>query len=193
MVIINTQKDLEITSLFTEYQKLRENSEENYEFINAEIVKMYSPSKRHQDIVFGLAIELRKFFKNTKCTTMISPFDVYLETKDIKENQVVIPDISVMCDKSGFDEKRYRGVPTIIVEVLSSNWADDMIKKLKLYEKYGVKEYWIIDPTSKTFIIYNYDFEKKAYYNVAENNSNELHSKLFPDLIVNMKEIFEEE
>lgn len=50
LVIINTKKDLEITSLFTEYKKLRENSEENYEFINAEIVKIYSPSKRHQDI-----------------------------------------------------------------------------------------------------------------------------------------------
>ncbi|SDP67296.1 Uma2 family endonuclease [Clostridium gasigenes] len=186
---MNTQKEVAITSLFIEYQKLRETSEENYEFINGEIIKMHSPSIKHQDIVLNLVMELKQYFKGTKCKTMISPTDIYLEKDNIKKEICVIPDISVMCEQSGFDEKRYHGVPTIIVEVLSSNWADDMIKKFKLYQEFGVLEYWIIDPSSESFMVYSYDTEEKNYHNVIQRD-NELCSKLFCDLKINMEEIF---
>ncbi|MEG1287438.1 MAG: Uma2 family endonuclease, partial [Clostridium sp.] len=83
----------------------------------------------------------------------------------------------------------YNGAPTIMVEVLSSNWADDMIKKLKLYEEYGVNEYWIIDPNSESFMVYSYDLEKKSYIHTHQND-NELCSKLFSDLKINMETIF---
>lgn len=106
--IINTQKDLSGKSLFPEYELLRERCEENYEFINGEIIKIYSPSTNHQDIVLNLTLELKQFFKNSKCKIMISPYDVYLEKEGIKKDTCVIPDISVMCDKSGFDEKDIR-------------------------------------------------------------------------------------
>lgn len=187
--IINTQKELAVTSLFADYEILRENSEENYEFINGQIIKMYSPSTKHQDIVLNLTLELKQFFKNSNCKVMISPYDVYLEKEDIEKETCVIPDISVMCDKSGFNEKRFHGVPTIIVEILSSNWADDMIKKLKLYEEYGVSEYWIIDPSSESFMVYSYDLEKKSY-NHTHQKDNELSSELFSDLKIDMKAIF---
>lgn len=187
--VIDIQKELAITSLFSKYQELRENSEENYEFINGEIIKMNSPSTSHQDVVFSLAIEIRKFFKNSKCKVMISPYDVYLEKEGIEKEICVIPDISVMCDKSGFNEKRFHGVPTIIVEVLSSNWVDDMVKKLRLYEEYGVKEYWIIDPNNEYFMVYNYDLEKKSYVHIHQED-NELSSYLFKELKINMKEVF---
>lgn len=189
---MNTQQELAITSMFEKYKMLSENNEERYEFINDEIIKMYSPSKKHQDIVLNLAIEMKKYFKNSKCTTMISPFDIFLEKEGIKVKNVVIPDISVMCDKNGFTEKRYHGVPTIIVEVLSSNWADDTIKKLNLYSKYGVNEYWIINPNNNTFIVYTYDIERKGYYSNTSDNYIELHSKLFSDLIINMEDVFNE-
>lgn len=189
MIIINTKKNIEASSLFSQYAILREESSELYEFINGEIVKMYSPSTLHQDIVLNITMELKHFFKNSKCKVMISPYDVYLEKDDIDKNICVIPDISVMCDKKGFEDKRYRGVPTLIVEVLSTNWADDMIKKLKLYEEFGVTEYWIIDPTSKSFMVYSYDLEKECY-NHTHQSDDILCSKLFSNLNINMNEIF---
>lgn len=191
MIIINTEKDLTVSSLFSEYELLRETSEENFEFINGEIIKMYSPSTSHQDVVLNLTMELKQFFKNSKCKVMISPYDVYLEKEDIKKETCVIPDISIMCDKSGFTEKRYHGVPTIIVEVLSTNWADDLIKKLKLYEEYAVQEYWIVDPNSKAFMVYSYDLEKKSY-NHTHQKDDELCSKLFSDLKIDMNLVFGE-
>lgn len=189
MSIISTQKELPSKSLFSEYELLRETREENYEFINGEIIKMYSTSTKHQDIVLNLTMELKQFFRNSNCKVMISPYDVYLEKEGIEKQVCVIPDIAVMCDKNGFDEKRYHGVPTIIVEVLSSNWADDMIKKLKLYEEYGVNEYWIVDPNSESFMLYSYDLKNKSYSHTHQKD-NELVSKLFSDLKINMKDVF---
>jgi Uma2 family endonuclease len=99
---------------------LRETSQENYEFINGNIIKMYSPSTNHQDVVLNLAMQLKGFFRDSKCKVMISPYDVYLEKEDIEKEICVIPDISIMCNKDGFTEKRYHGVPNIIIEVTNS-------------------------------------------------------------------------
>ena len=189
MIIINTKKELAVASLFSEYKLLRETSEENYEFINGEIIKMYSPSTSHQDVVLNLTMELKHFFKGSNCKTMIAPYDVYLEKEGIEKEICVIPDISIICDKSGFTEKRYSGVPTVIVEVVGFNWANDMIKKLKLYEEFGVQEYWIVDPNSKSFMVYSYDLEKESYNNTPQKD-DELYSRLFSNLKINMQEIF---
>ncbi|MDZ4994561.1 hypothetical protein GNF80_16600 [Clostridium perfringens] len=59
---------------------------------------------------------------------MLAPYYVLLSKDDIKTD-VVIPDISVMCYKYGVDDKRYKGVPTLIVKILSSNVSDDTARK----------------------------------------------------------------
>ena len=102
------------TKIYTldEYNKLRESSEDLYEFIDGEIIKLWSPSTMHQTVALNLGMELKKYFSKSKCKVMLAPYDVFL-CKDNKTD-VVIPDISVMCDKSGFDDKRYKGVPTLI-------------------------------------------------------------------------------
>ncbi|WP_373558584.1 Uma2 family endonuclease [Bacillus sp. FJAT-45350] len=61
--------------------------------------------------------------------------------------KIVIPDLSGICDKSGLNENRYVGVPTVIFEIISpSNQSHDLVFKLNLYMEYGVKEYWIVNP-----------------------------------------------
>lgn len=175
-----------------EYYKLIETSKDLYEYINGEIIKMWSPSTMHQTIVFNLGIELKKFFNKTNCKVMLSPYDVFLSKESIPGNSVVIPDISVMCDKSGFDDKRYKGVPTIIVEVLSSNVQDDTIKKFNLYLKYGVNEYWIINPNDRTFQVHTYDIINKTYVSFLQEPYTELKSKYFSDLVIDMNNVFEE-
>ena len=53
-------------------------------------------------------------------------------------------------------ENEYKGVPTLIVEVVSpSNDSDDYVKKLNLYMRFGVKEYWIVSPKNKKVGITN--------------------------------------
>lgn len=180
------------TKIYTldEYNKLRESSEDLYEFIDGEIIKLWSPSTMHQTVALNLGMELKKYFSKSKCKVMLAPYDVFL-CKDNKTD-VVIPDISVMCDKSGFDDKRYKGVPTLIVEILSSNVSDDTVRKFNLYLKYGVIEYWIIDPKNKTFQIHTYDELNKTYVSHIQEDYSVLNSNFFDNLSIDMNLVFEE-
>lgn len=181
------------TKIYTldEYNKLRESAEDLYEFIDGEIIKLWSPSTMHQTVALNLGMELKKYFSKSKCKVMLAPYDVFLSKDDIKTD-VVIPDISVMCDKSGFDDKRYKRVPTLIVEILSSNVSDDTVRKFNLYLKYGVREYWIIDPKNRTFQVHTYDFINKTYVSHIQENYEQLNSRLFENLKIDMNSIFEE-
>ncbi|MCQ2023072.1 Uma2 family endonuclease [Clostridium butyricum] len=72
---------------------------------------------------------------------------MYLDEK--KENRV-IPDVSILCHESNFTNIGYEGVPSLVVEVISpTSVIRDRKLKFKLYEKYKVQEYWIIDPVNR--------------------------------------------
>ncbi len=67
---------------------------------------------------------------------------------------VVQPDISVICNKDKIDKQGCRGTPDFIIEIISPSTASrDNIVKTALYEKHGVKEYWIVHPTDKIIFI----------------------------------------
>ena len=83
---------------------------------------------------------------------MISPFDVLLD-----DNNVVQPDVMVICDRDKMDGKRCNGAPDFVVEITSSNYAHDYIDKLALYRKSGVREYWIVDPQYERIMVYFFD------------------------------------
>ncbi|MGF1613453.1 MAG: Uma2 family endonuclease, partial [Gammaproteobacteria bacterium] len=68
---------------------------------------------------------------------------------------VVQPDIVVVCDPGKLDARGCRGAPDWIIEVLSpATAARDHIDKRALYERHGVKEYWLVHPTDRVMIIY---------------------------------------
>ena len=74
---------------------------------------------------------------------------------------VVQPDVFVVCDSSKINDKYCDGVPDFIVEVISTNRSDDIVRKLALYSRHGVREYWIVDPKNKRTIVYF--FEKNNF------------------------------
>jgi hypothetical protein len=60
-----------------------------------------------------------------------------------------LPDLLVVCDPGKIDEKGVRGAPDLVAEILSpTTRSRDMVAKLALYEKHGVRECWIVDPES---------------------------------------------
>ena len=85
---------------------------------------------------------------------IIAPFDVYLDAT----SNAVQPDIIVILNSNKGHSKpngHFHGVPDVIVEILSPGNKDhDLVKKKELYERFGVKEYWIVDPESKGTIGY---------------------------------------
>ena len=64
---------------------------------------------------------------------------------------MVEPDISVICDKSKLDKYGWKGAPDMVVEILSpSTRRHDRLVKLGLYQRAGVREYWIVSLEEKT-------------------------------------------
>ena len=79
-------------------------------------------------------------------------FDTKLDTE---KDTIVRPDISVICDPDKITERRCEGTPDWIIEIVSpGNPKHDYLKKLELYQRVGVREYWIADPMKKTVIVY---------------------------------------
>ncbi len=143
------------------FAMLPESNSQRCELINGEIIAMASPSELHQDIVLGAGSTIRDYIRKNKgnCKVMIAAFDVKLA-----EDVVVVPDVSVICDPSKLDGKRCNGAPDWVIEVTSSNRQDDLITKYSLYQKYGVREYWIVDPKYQKTLVYF--FEKSDLPNI---------------------------
>jgi len=122
------------------------------------IVSLMSPAPvfEHADassVIFG---EIYQHLKKCKCGCKIfhAPFDVRLPKNEEREHKdiytVVQPDICVICDLSKIDRRGCLGAPDMIVEILSTSTAKkDYNIKYNLYEKAGVKEYWIVSPEAK--------------------------------------------
>ena len=92
-----------------------------------------------------------------------SLLDVELKREGEEGTKIVVPDLSVICDKSGLNDQRYVSVPAIIIEIISlSNQSHDLVTKLNLYMEFGVKEYWIVNPLLNTVQIYTLN-EKGQY------------------------------
>lgn len=165
-----------------EFLSFGETNSELMELINGEVVFLASPSTAHQRLVMQISSFINYYIRSNKgdCEVFPAPFDVIL-----KDDNVVIPDISVICDKSKIDDKRCNGSPDWIIEIVSSNWKDDYIRKLSLYSENGVREYWIVDPKKKRTIVYYfednnnvvnfYDFSQDIPVNIYKNNTDKLY------------------
>lgn len=117
------------------------------ELIDNRLYMSPSPIFSHQDVLAEIAFQLRQFL-NEKGKVVLAPFDVKLD----KERNAVQPDIVVILknNPNQIRDGRYSGVPDLLVEILSPGNKDhDLITKKDLYEKFGVKEYWVVDPDTK--------------------------------------------
>lgn len=114
-----------------------------------------------------------------------------IKKEGIEGTKIVIPDLSVIYDKSGFTETKYIGVPSLIIEILTpSNQSHDLITKLNLYMKYGVKEYWIINPMLESVTIYTLNNENMYEQLDMKTSIGVLKSKVLDAFTVNLKDIF---
>ncbi|MEG6616979.1 Uma2 family endonuclease [Peptococcaceae bacterium 1198_IL3148] len=155
-----------------------------------------APSTEHQLISGNLFFILKNYLKtgNKKCMPFFSPYDVLLPEKG--ENQdststVVQPDLLVVCDKSKITDKYCVGAPDLIVEIVSPSCPSmDYVKKLHLYEKNGVREYWIVNPEKKQVMVFrlmdNGDYDSPEIYGEADVAK----VGIFVDLEVNINDIF---
>jgi len=132
------------------------------EIIDGEAVMMAPPSRVHQGISGELFRQLANYLEGKQCKVYAAPFAVRLFEKDGDAPEdvstTVEPDISVVCDRDKLDKHGCKGAPDLVIEILSpSSLRRDCFVKLNLYQRAGVREYWIINPESKTAQVYTMD------------------------------------
>ncbi|WP_237487912.1 Uma2 family endonuclease [Hufsiella arboris] len=132
--------------------------------------------------------------KNKHCKVYAAPFDVRFP-KDSKADKdiytVLQPDICVICDPSKLDARGCIGAPDIVVEILSpGNNKKELLTKYKIYQEFGVKEYWIISPVDKTFLKYTLDAEGKYQPSRLFTLSETITTEILPGFSLILDEIF---
>lgn len=148
---------LDLNKSYTYWDYLKWQFSERVELIRGKLFKMSpAPGMNHQKISMNLSVLFSILLKNQPCKIFAAPFDVRLSLpKSGKDSTVVQPDICIICDLSKLDELGCNGSPDLIVEIVSpNNPKHDIVTKFELYQESGVKEYWIVQPESKTILIY---------------------------------------
>ncbi|HHW37960.1 MAG TPA: prevent-host-death protein [Bacillales bacterium] len=179
------------TASFEEFMELRNNTDERIEYIDGQIYFLASPKTIHQRTLGKLFGVFYNTFIGSKCEPFMAPYDI--EMKRTPENiSMVQPDLMIICDleKKLGDDDYYKGVPELIVEILSkSTKMVDLIKKLDLYCACGVKEYWIANPWNQEVTVYQ--FKDSNIQNSKTFKTNEtIQSFIFEDLAVGLNDIF---
>ena len=157
------------------------------ELIKGEIIMSPSPNLSHQRITKILERIFDSFVASEGGEYFHAPFDVYLDNRN-----VVQPDI-LLLTKSNLSKIKDRGIegaPDLVVEILSpSNSHIDRYHKRVLYQEFGVKEYWIVDPNNKSLEILNFrlDTSEPVLYAVDQG---EVKSAEYPALFFELSTIF---
>ncbi|QTE35482.1 Uma2 family endonuclease [Mucilaginibacter gossypii] len=161
-----------------------------FQLINYDLIMSPSPLPIHQQILYALSeiIVLYNIQHGRKGQWLYSPMDVKFDVGNI-----VQPDILYIAEdrKKELIKDRIEGAPDLIVEILSpSNAYYDLRQKKDIYEKYGVKEYIIIDPIQQNADLYI--LKERAYVLEQKAQLTEvLKSVLLPGFDIEVSKLFQ--
>lgn len=161
--------------------------EERYEIIDGVRYDMLpSPVLNHQLLVTQLCN-----FIDASChaagIVIVAPMDVYFD-----EDNIYQPDVIYVSNENAgiLKRKRIEGAPDLVVEILSPSTGEkDKVKKKSNYERFGVPEYWIVDPVHRVVDQYVAVEGKYALYGTY-GVSGLLRSPRFACISIRMEELF---
>jgi Uma2 family endonuclease len=198
-MLITSLSQLDLSKQYTYADYLTWQLSERIELLKGYIRQMAAPNPFHQEVSGELFNVLKNYLKAHRKTYKVfhAPFDVRLVrnplgTTDKEIYTVVEPDLCVICDRSKIDKRGCIGAPDLIIEILSpNNSKTDLQDKFQLYEENGVAEYWIVFPLEKIvekFILHQEKYKLENVY----NEQDQAIPNLFPDLLIDLTEVFEE-
>lgn len=160
---------------------------ERAELIDGKIYLMAPPSRLHQELVGEIFAVIRNHIgkNNGDCKAYIASFAVFLNEND---KNYVEPDISVICDPNKLNDKGCQGAPDWIIEIVSpsSQRMDYQIKLFK-YRTAGVKEYWIVNPDTRTVTVYGFENDSNSgQYSFDQD----IPVGTYPDLSIKINNLF---
>ena len=151
------------------------------ELIDGKLYAMAPPNRIHQKLVSRLTQTIGSFIDSNKgaCEVYPAPFAVNLNADD---STWVEPDISVICNKNKLSDRGCDGAPDWIIEIISpSTQSLDYLKKLWLYQKAGVREYWIVNPITHVVNVFDFEHDEK---NIQYSFENTIPVCIYEDLSI---------
>ncbi len=172
--------------------------EERWELIEGQAWSMSpAPTRSHQKLSVRILHLISTFLEDKPCEVYAAPFDVLFPGGDEPDDEVdtvVQPDIVVICDKSKLTLAGARGAPDLVVEILSpSTSKKDQREKFDLYQKYGVREYWVVDPAGEWLCVYRRGDDGKFDSGELRESLREygrIESRVLEGFVVDPKELF---
>lgn len=161
------------------------------------------PAANHNIVAGNIYRIFGNFLKGKSCIALADGMDVFLTKKDR-----VIPDTMIICNRDIIKKNGVHGVPDLIVEILSPSTATkDKGYKKNLYEKCGVKEYWLVDTDSRSIEVHlltdgkfvldqvYYIFPDYLIEKMTEEEKSgiiyEFKTSLYSDLVITLEDVFE--
>ncbi|MGH7233040.1 MAG: Uma2 family endonuclease [Nitrospiraceae bacterium] len=161
-----------------------------HELIDGDHFVTPSPTTKHQRISGKLFLHIGIHVEKTQAGQIFAaPMDVVLSDLNVVE-----PDLLYISSarSSIITEKNIQGPPDLVVEILSeaTRKTDEIIKR-KLYERYAVPEYWIVDPELETVKVYRLtDGHHVRVAELARETNDSLTTPLLPNLVIPLTDIF---
>ena len=173
------------------------------EIIGGEVVMMSAPLLQHNFVAGNIYNLFSTYLRGKLCTPLPDHTALFLE-EDTEEYQ---PDMMVVCDPEKLGKKGVYGAPDLVVEVLSPSTANyDRGHKRDVYERHGVREYWIVSPNERSieqYVLENGRFALRGVYTqypafLLEDMKPEERSAvetafrctLFDDLSIQLEDVF---
>lgn len=150
-----------------------------------------APSTKHQRISRNLVIALGTFVRQHRLGEVFdAPCDVVLSDEDVVQPDVLF----VSAARAGIiTEDNVKGTPDLVVEILSdATRKRDEVTKRKLYEHFGVQEYWIVDPelqSVKVFRLSDHQYVRTAELSAEAHDT--LTTPLLPTFSLSLSDLFE--
>ena len=125
------------------------------QLLNGEVIEMTAPELDHQDVVGNLFVLFRRAAAALGGKAYVAPVDVEFDAENVVQPDVFLLLPDSRCQPVG--TQRLSGAPDLIAEVLSPSTARlDRKVKFRLYERYGVREYWIVEPRDQMVTVWQH-------------------------------------
>ncbi len=160
-----------------------------YELIDGELVKKSAASPRHQAISFELSLALGSFIKQNQLGKLYyAPIDVFLDGENsIQPDLLFIP----TADAQIVTNDGIMGAPPLVVEIISpSSGYRDRVEKAALYRRFGVQEYWLVDPQEELIEILALTNGRYDTLSAASPDEGQLVSGVLPGLMLTVADLF---
>jgi Uma2 family endonuclease len=184
-MIMETALTLTQRKTVADYARLPEGTP--IQLINGEFIMAPSPVRKHQKIIGKLHLQLGELVERKRLGEVyIAPFDVHVSRNDVYQ-----PDLLFVSNEHlhYIEEDGVHGPPDLVIEVLSRSTAGfDLLLKKDGYEKFGVREYWIVDPLDKT--IETFINSPTGFQSSFVGNKGTVCSAVLPEFCIDFQSLF---